>query len=294
MDQIDKYNSSPLKGFYGLSPNDMNSLLHQGINKPDSVCVINQTIDNDILKSATFFSDMRLLLNLIYEQKSIALTATGCLPPKICTILAEAEALGEDLWWYKHKKSKLVTESNFHYIHLLHLCIKSFGLARKEKKRILLTKRGESLLLDPEHIKLYSWIIEAYMTKFNWAYSDSYPKAYIIQQGILFSVYLLQKYGNEDRRIEFYTDKFLEAFPATIGEFTDSPYHSATKQMINCYDCRVFKRFLNRFGLITLTKTQDDPKRMPTHTIAKTPLLDQLFSWQNISWESHLDSLVLN
>jgi len=244
------YNNAPSEMFDGLSPVDMSRLLYKSIDESDSICTLNTTIPNELIQNAIFVKDMRLFLTLIQEKSPLKLTQVGYLPPAICRELAESGVLDDETWWYNHKKPKIVRETDFQYINLIHTAATLFRLAKKRAGKLSLTKNGKQLLADSPQIHFYNHIIKEYMVTLNWGYPDGYPDALIVQKSVLFSLHLLQKYGSKPHDTKFYAKKFSEAFPAAIREFPGTGYSPPEDQLERCFGLRVFERCFRRFGLI--------------------------------------------
>ena len=275
-------NQTPVEEFDGLSPTDMVRLLYKPIDDKDSIVRLNTNIQNEQLSSAKFVHDILKYLTLIKEQQPLQLTKQGYLPPALCHTLAELKMLEHDNWWYEDKKQKVVKEVNFYYIGLLNMLPLQFGLVRKRNNSLTLTKIGESFLLGKPLIELYNYLLVYYVKKFNWGYSDLYPDAPLIQQGILFMIHIIQKYGNEFRNKSFYFEKFQQAFPSVLRDFEESNGYSTPEERFgNCIHARVFERFLKRFGLIETEPTAD--KAWVTN-LKKQPLIDDLFIWNDVHW----------
>lgn len=273
------YNNTPVETFDGLSPDDMFRLLHIPLGEKNSVCKFADSIDNELLSGAYLVTDIKKLLQLIQERQPMELTKAGYLPSVVSKIMAELKMLEDDNRWYQEKKQKVVKETNFHYLALLHLFIQKFGLVRKQKNVLTLTKTAEKFVSTESLYELYCYILTKFAYTFNWGYSDGYPEAWIIQQSWLYSVLLLQKYGGKPTNMDFYEDKFFKAFPQVTEEFQDESYSTKEDRTGICYETRMFRRFLRRFGLITI-----DPEDMyyRIQNVTKTPLVDKLFHWQAI------------
>ena len=109
-----------------------------------------------------------------------------------------------------------------------------------------------------------------YTQKYIWAYEDRYPESWFIQAGFGFSIFLVQMYGNKYRPTDFYSDKFVNAFPKALDDFKDTEYRTGKRAYQNAYSLRTFTRFLKRFNLIDMSDNQ---------TIRKRPLIDHLVEW---------------
>ena len=55
--------------------------------------------------------------------------------------------------------------------------------------------------------------LDTYLHKFNWASQDFYPSLDIIQQGVLFSCYLLYRKANAYIHADELAECFIQAFP---------------------------------------------------------------------------------
>jgi len=276
---VDRYNTTPVDNFDGLTPHDMYRLLYSPIGSPAAACALNESITNDMLKDASLVNELRLLVRIIQKSGFLTLTKAGYLPSDVCLELAEAGALGRETWWYHHKKSKkkitIVKEADYWHLQLLHRCMTLFGLARKQKGKLFLTKKAEELLAKDAHIHFYNYVLTHYFNGYNWGFQDHYQDATTIQNSALFSVHLVQKYGQTLRSAEFYTAKFNNAYPLAIEDFIKSD--DPSQEVTYCYTLRVFEHCFKRFGLITTDG-------FDLKNIRKTPLMDMLFIWKDVSW----------
>src|SRR5690606_166962 len=110
---------------------------------------------------------------------------------------------------------------------------------------------------------------------FNWSINDGYPDEPIAQYGILYTIYLLLKYGNESRENKFYTKKYLIVFEKFLDLFDNLDYSSAEIQFSNCYELRSLYRFTDWFGL-TITS---DKKYREDNTTQATKLLSKIYKY---------------
>ncbi len=225
-------------------------------------------------------NDIRSLLIYIQKESPLKLTQAGYLPPTLCKELAENSALKEEDWWYEYRKQKVIRESDFQYINILHISSILFGLVKKRANQLSLTKKGASLLTTNSKIPLYRHTINEYISKLEWGYTDGYPEAAIIQESVLISVFLVQKYGGSPHEARFYSEKFLEILPEAQYPFHNRGIGSSKDSFTNCYLRRVFEHFLKRFNLIRIEKKDSKKDYSELDTITKTPLSDILFIWE--------------
>src|SRR5690606_34139806 len=113
-------------------------------------------------------------------------------------------------------------------------------------------------------------LFKTFCTKFNWAYFDGHGQNQIGQLGIVYSLYLISKYGNETRESDFYADKYFMAFPHLVHVI--DAYGA-----MRCYSLRTFERFLDYFGVVKLESTKTFPRS--DLSISKSDLFDKVFEF---------------
>jgi hypothetical protein len=145
-------------------------------------------------------------------------------------------------------------------IELTNILCQISGLIKKRKNVISLTHNGEAAL---ETGNVLSTILSAFVSKFNWAYYDFYENDDIGRIGAYFSIYLLDKYGNEKRETSFYANKYFRAFFREYIGINTEPHH--------IYSLRTFDRFLAYFGFLEEYKENDDTIKY----VKKTELFDR-------------------
>ena len=128
------------------------------------------------------------------------------------------------------------------------------GRYRGRWNRMAAAKSGECRRLLTEHGSdgLYPRLLQAYARDFNWSYRDRYPELEIIQRSFLFTLYLLQRYGDEERPHAFYEDAFLRAFPRALDEVPSDYFFPADSTVRGCFTLRALVNFAGFFGLATV------------------------------------------
>jgi hypothetical protein len=151
------------------------------------------------------------------------------------------------------------------------------GLLRIAKGKMSLGPKGRRLLDGWKDHEAYWLLFFLGTTKLNWAMNDRYPESRMIQRGFGFSIRLVQKYGDVPRPVKFYSDKYRVAFPNIMLDFREVG-NNAEWQYASSYRIRVFRCFLERFGIVSISGGRDLPER--DETARKTPLADKLFGWR--------------
>ena len=104
------------------------------------------------------------------------------------------------------------------------------GLIRKYKGRFILSRNCRKLLAEGGMAAIYPLLFRAFVEQYNWAYGDRHVAIDFIQHSFLFSLYLLNRYGDDSQSSLFYEDCFLNAFPMVVSEVEPQPHWSPEQQ----------------------------------------------------------------
>lgn len=262
------HNMRPRDEFCGLSADQMAGLLHIPF---DSVEVVSFSDNFPHPPEAPAFALASVLVNACGD-KGLKATAKGYLPALFCRETALAY-WGDEGYKERTLDSEVRKELDFGEMNTVRLACQMAGLIRKYRGRFLRTKKCEKFLSSSSNGKLYLALFTAYAQKFNWGYNDFYDDLYIIQQAVLFSLFLIHKFGNEFRYPTFYEEKFLQAFPSVLDEAGERLYMTREEHVRRSYSLRTMMRFAHFFGLIELETTPSIGIGQ-NYKLRKTPLLD--------------------
>lgn len=268
IDQVmNEQNNREIPEFEGYSPFEMHHILHFTF-EPNSPINLQNLADSDCLK-CPMFNLVKYFLDLVKSKGEIKLTAKGFLPTKIVQDIYNQGFLEE--YQFSSGISKLYKESDSLTVNLTRLLSELAGLTKKRNGKISLTKTGEKIASDNQ--KLFDLIFKTMTQKFSWAYYDHYENEQIGQFGFGFSLILLSKYGAEKQLDNFYSEKYIKAFPQFL-ESINPTYGTIEEYAGNCYSVRTFERFMHFFGLVKIEKEGKMLDRMKF--IIKTELFDKL------------------
>jgi hypothetical protein len=264
-------NRTPSDDFHGLTPEQMHRVLHFPFESPDVV------VFADTLESAQG-SPAALLLGAMVEaigENGLKATATGNLPRQFCRdardLLDEHSSFGEN-----RLQGSINSELDFHPLHTVRVVVELAGLIRRYRGRFILSRDCRAMLARGGIEAAYHAFFRAYVRKFNWGYWDLMPDVHFLQSSFLFSLFLLDRYGDEWLPGVFYEDQFLRAFPGVLDEAEEEPYWSAEDQIRRSYSWRVLEGFLAFTGLAEIRRTRV-PGRVRTETAyRKTPMLSSI------------------
>ena len=260
-------NRTPVDDFHGLSPQHMHRLLHFPFESPELVtfspCV-------DTPPAAPIMTAFNLLAEAIGDQ-GLKATATGNLPLKLVREAAAA-IMGEEKCAEHPRLGSIRTETDFWDLHVTRLVAQLSGLIRKYKGKFILSRDCRALLKSHGAEGVYPRLLRTFAEQFNWAYRDGYPDIGFIQQSFLFTLYLLECYGDEWRPTAFYEDAFLRAFPKLVEQVEPVSYSTPENTVRNCYSWRCLHGFAGFLGLIEI-KWESRGMFERRFKLSKTPLL---------------------
>ncbi len=212
------------------------------------------------------------LAKIVQSHGKITLTKTGNLPVAIVKELYAAGPLKN--YFIEEGIDKLYSEEKCEEIHLTHIISKKIPLFTKKHKTIHLSSKGKKLIEDKN--QLLKAILVTFSTKFNLGYFDAYSSDSLGIFGIVYTLFLLDAYGDKKQSLEFYYLHYMKAFKEfehvlkePIVDMTDDSHES-------CYASRSFSRCFNYFGFIDIETTGF----MNISTIKKNKLLNALFEFQ--------------
>lgn len=268
IDQVlNEQNNRAIADFEGYSPFEMHNIIHFTF-EANSPVILQKIADSDCVKSP-MFNLVKYFLDLVKNKGEIKLTTKGFLPTKIVQEVYNQGYLEE--YQFSSGISKLYKERDSLTVNLTRLLAELAGLTKKRNGKLSLTKNGEKIV--PNNQKLFELIFKTMTQKFSWAYYDGYEDEQIGQFGFGFSLILLAKYGAESRLDNFYSEKYLKAFPQFLETIIPT-YGTAEQYAGNCYSVRTFERFMNYFGLVEIEKQGKMTERK--NLIIRTELFDKL------------------
>ncbi len=268
-----RYNDAPLAAFSGASPTQMHALLYAPL-QPGSPLQLRPTLPDEVLDQIPFLRLTEELLRVVQRDGFIKLTALGALPGKYLHELYGFGFLREEM--IEAGYTKLRRETDVPGLSTVHRNAEMAGLLRKVHGKITLTKNAERLRQLAHRPELLRRVLAVFTDKFNWAYHDAYASPTTGQTGWAFSVLLLLRFGAEARPLQFYADKYPQAFPFLLADFSGSDWGTPAGQLLSCYGHRTFGHFGKWFGLTTIEEYRMG-REQAACLVSPTPLLGQLF-----------------
>lgn len=214
-----------------------------------------------------------MLSKIDREGGSVKPTEKGFLPRNLCREIQE-EFL--DIYDYL-QVGPLSSEVMFKELHAIRIVAQMAGYLKKSQNKFCLTNRGKKVVEEGISGKEFLHFLKTYTLKFNWSYSDTYPEVDILQDTFLFTLFLLQLYGDEYKPSDFYPSLVLKAFPGLLDELLNHPFKIATPQItFECiYNLRMFNRFAVAFGFAELKEVRGEEPYIIKEFFRKKPFLDE-------------------
>lgn len=282
-----QYNNDPRDDAEGLSP----LLLHQLLGllfKPGTIMTLNPDIPDELALTAPFVKMCMHILNAIPDDKPLKLTATGALPRWLVQEVYQTGVLPE--FYIEAGLQSLQKELDWNQLHLARITCEIAGLARqgkgKDKGKWILTRLGKKLRNNPP--ALLNLLFLTWNDRLNWGALDYYPSDTAAQLGFGFSLFLLHKYGEVLNDTDFYTQKFISAFPMALEDFNafgDREYFFS-----DCYKNRTFGRSLLPFGLVDIQSSGIKFHAEYKEMVTVTPLFKAFIVVDpSVAFQSHAD-----
>ncbi|MCD6526745.1 MAG: SEC-C domain-containing protein [Desulfuromonas sp.] len=267
---VEQENQAQVDDFHGLSPEQMANVLNAPFSSPQLVS-FPECLDNE--PSAPILTLFQLLVDAIGEQ-GLKPTAKGNLPQKLC----RASALsywGEETYERNTRYGGINKEEDFFELHVTRLVAELAGLIRKYKGRFILSRNCRKLLAEGGMAAIYPLLFRAFVEQYNWAYGDRHVAIDFIQHSFLFSLYLLNRYGDDSQSSLFYEDCFLNAFPMVVSEVEPQPHWSPEQAIRSVYTLRTLVRYAHFLGLARVEPVEIEKSYVSEYQVTKLPLLDQ-------------------
>lgn len=269
-------NNKPIEDFEGFSSSDMHYLIYDTFST-DSPLQIKKNIPDEILDQIPFLVQIEFLLSRINDLGELKLTAKGFLPTTIVKEIYELGQIKDDE--IEVGITKLYSESSSQPIQLTRMITELAGFTKKRYNKLTLTKAWRDKLLKKNRQDIFLQTFATFAQKFNWGYFDGYSSQATGPVGFAFSLFLLSKYGKTERPDNFYSDKYLRAFPSLIDLFKEDHFQTDLIRSFNsCYSIRTFDRFLDYFNLIKI-RTDGIPYLDSRKFIKKSQIFDNIITF---------------
>lgn len=271
-------NNTPVGDFDGFTPAEMFRIIYSPFSAECPIQLNFAGKEKEIRNNPVYkiFSDLLLMAK---NSKGIKLTKKGNLLRKIINEIYNKRYLPNEL--IDKGTFKLRSETDWWILHTIKIVLLLSRLTRKQHNKIMLTRKGQTLLEQNKIVDLFSEFLKTHATKFNWAYNDRFGNERAGQLGFLYLLYLVAKYGARYKNIQYYADLYYNAFPAFLQD--DSLVLKLGGEVqLEFYNSVIFTRFFDRFagffGFVDLKVEKDDLIFKEKARIKRTKLLSEVLT----------------
>lgn len=266
-------NNAPHYNFDGYSSNEMHDLVYHSFDQ-NSPIQLKRPVSDATLNKLPFFRLTEHLLKIIERENGLKLTSLGYLPYKVVEELYKTNYLKESNWHDEFLKQ--YKEQYFNSISMVHSNTFAAGLVRKLHGKLILTKAAQKLISPEKREALFIKVFETFTEKLPWSEFDLYSQLPIGNHGWAYGIHLLLKFGNEKKPENFYSQKYLLAFPDLYNDLPNLPYSNPIKDFHRCYYIRFFKRFAMYYGFVEMKEEKLIGPRDPLE-IKTLDVINELF-----------------
>jgi len=213
---------------------------------------IRATIPDGVLDQLPFLNLSEFLFHQVEKSGETKLTKQGNLPVKLVSQIYEQKFITEP--FVEEGLRKLYKEEDSMAINVCHIVLNFAGLVKKRKNLLSVTAKGRKEISS--RVEFLRIVMQTFALRFNWASLDGYGNSRTGQFGFGYTLLMLNKYGNELRPVEFYSNKYMIAFPALLEDFLIHSVYRQTdfaRSFTRCFTIRSFERYLEFFNLADVT-----------------------------------------
>ena len=260
--------------FLGLSPNQVHELLQNPLNCPS---VFKPLFDaeavNRELDTAPVIRMAKALIGEIGD-KGIRLTGKGNLPLKHVKVMIDAG--GEDIVFPMARFGAVRSEEHVMAVNLTRLLLELAGYTKKEKGRLLLKKSAAKRIEKKGWLVLYTDILSAALSQFNWAWMDHSEGMEDVQYIGPFIFWLLSEKGGQWLSVQDYLSDMLKAFPRLPLAAYPVSFASEEQQARFALESRMI-RLCRLLGLIELSPEYTRFREEDQQMMRRTGLFEGMF-----------------
>jgi hypothetical protein len=266
-----RYNRTAITDFEGLSPEQMYTIDYKQF-APECPVRFNRHISPDTIAASPAIKASRAILDAIQKENGLKLTVRGNLPRRVVNEIYQLNI-------YKVLKErghfdKTLNELDYYPAAVINALLRVAKITKVSKNKLQFTRDGNKIMMD--NVQLFHTLFKTFTSRYNKAYLDGYESDEIGNRGLLYVIYLLNRYGSQRREEDFYAGLYFKAFPQLIEEMPKSLYTTPEQMAFHCFNFRIFDKGLHLFGLIEMKYTGKDYFTRKTW-IKTTRLFHQVF-----------------
>ena len=268
------HNDSSLDDFCGLSPSQMQELLHAPFAHSALVTIKTPT---DLSKSPVM-RYLALILETIDTQGPIKLTPKGNLPVKVVN---QASQLLPEFAIAKYNTIPSISdftgsnEDKFNALHFSRIIADIAGVVTCDNKYLSASKSVIQQYQKHGITTFFQPLLATAVNEYNWGYLDHHDSEAPFSTVWLFMLWRLKTHASIARLCQ----EVRTAFPFLLEYFSATPYSSAEHELDWVLETRFISRFLEYWGFLTVNPKKFDGDKEIAREATLLPLFKETFTF---------------
>ncbi len=271
-DWVARKNAEPIPEFLGFSPEQMYRVLHQPFSEVPDILTFNRNLSKEDLLDAPIVKETMTFLKRLSELQPLKATSKGNLPQ------AFAREMHQKFSEPSRYDFTIRSEEEDRKLSALRHLLEMMGWIKKRNKKFSLTQKGERVAQNGLSGDDFCKLLETYARRFNWAFRDLYPPFEIIQEGFLFSCYLLKEKAKRYIPAHELSNYFIQAFPTVVEEVRGISCWEPEEEVSRTFSLRFIERFCEYFGFVMIQREEGSYNGYKNF-VKTTPLFEKMFLW---------------
>ena len=271
---MERKNREPVQGFLGISPEQMNRILHRPYDGTSDILDFNTGLSPNEFQAIPVVEHILIFLYALSEWEPVKATKKGNMSLGFSRKLVEKMYDNEKFPWLGKIRSEEDAGVISSLRHILTMC----GWIKKRKCAFSLTKKGRAIIDEGFGSEHYLKLLKVFTTEFNWGFRDGYSEFYILQRSFLFSLYLFKKNAMDYVDGRIIADCLIDAYPQVLAEVYET-YMPASEIVGYCIELRVLKHFGVYFGLLFEKKEKQENIYRERIFVKTTDFFRRFISW---------------
>ena len=266
-------NNRPNSDFCGLSPTQMANWLYAPLSELADV-----TIDtpNDLSSSPVMRYLGLILEEGLAQDGAFKCTSKGNLPAKLAksaSDLLPEFAVSELSTPISISDYAGSNEDKFIALHYTRVLAEMSGIIYRRSGRYHIKKSAQKQYQSEGIQAFFLPMLESAITKYNWAYLDSWDDRVDLRTFWLFMLWRLQSHGSVSQLV----NEVKIAFPDLLSQLDIDDYFTPDRLLDNLIETRFIERFLQFWGFVTLNPIRMLDKKEIPRIVEIEPLLKKTF-----------------
>jgi len=274
---MERKQAVPQIDFLGFSSEQIHRMLHHPLETLEDMVRFNQALEPEAFLQIPVVKNSLFFLTRLKQVEPLKGTTKGNLP------LAFAQELYTEFLDPSDRFHRSIrSEEDALAVNSLRHVLKMCGWLKKMKNHYSLTAKGTRLIEQGFSGSHFFSLMNVFVRRFNWAFQDRYPSFWIIQGGVVFSLFMLHRKGRQFIAAGELGDSFIRAFPAVIGEAEETMPLLRIEDIRGCFSLRFLDRFCEYFGLADIRRERTGAYKSDLF-VKKSAFYDQYIKWSDTS-----------